>query len=262
MSTIKSYMLDQFITGKIGTLLKTLSSDSYINMPRTNEFSQAEMNDNDCIIKLPVKFRVYADTYNQRYRFMTSTYEAWLHFLTLATTPLMPFSYENAFNSVAGGIGNGAELINDGFNTVKDGITAAGIALGAIKADSSNADALQKFINEIRALSTKITELLNKSATFGHLVYKLEIPGFIRPSEGIPWIIESFTAKPSAEFLRGTYSGQKTNAIRPKPLYIDFEVNLATNQILTRDMALQLFAFTNGKEVDATKQKDEPKIAE
>lgn len=255
-------MLDQFISGKIGTLLKTLSSSSYVNMPKTNEFSQAEMNDNDCIIKLPVKFRVYADTYNQRYRFMTSTYEAWLHFLTLATTPLMPFSYENAFNSVLPGVGYGASLVNDGFNAIKDGISAAGIALGVVKADSSNADALQKFITEIRDLSAKISTLISKAATFGHLVYKLEIPGFIRPSEGIPWIIESFNAKPSAEFLRGTYIGQNSKFIRPKPLYIDFEVNLATNQILTRDMALQLFAFTNGKEVDAAKQKDEPKTAE
>lgn len=245
MSTVKSFMLDKFITGKVGTLLKTLSSSSYINMPKTNVFSQVEMNDNNCIIKLPVKFRVYADTYNQRYRFMTSTYEAWLHFLTLATTPLVPFSYRNAWNTVMPGVGNGAELMNDGFNAVKDGIAAAGVALGVVKANGNDAEALRKFVTEIRALSDKLSALLSSAATFGHLVYKLEIPGFIIPHEDIPWVIESFTAKPSAEFLRGTYPNSNKAIIRPKPMYIDFEVNLSTNQVLTRDRALKMFALSN-----------------
>lgn len=93
-------MLDHILDSQLGKYIKMFAGKNFISMPHTNEFSQHIMKDSE-IMSINLKFRIYADTYNQRYRFMTSTYETWLKYLYLATSPLIPMTFRNYAHNAA-----------------------------------------------------------------------------------------------------------------------------------------------------------------
>lgn len=265
INTCAAGPLDNVLKYSIGTYLSMFAGKDYIAMPHTNEFSQFQLSEGS-VIGMQLKFRVYADTFNQRYRFMTSTYESWLRFLSLAVMPLMPFSYKNMATNVdvAGEntIDTGANVIGAGVDAVKHlggmiSALASKTSSGGMKGEDAKA-----VLDDVKTITEQISTLLTQSTSFGHLVYKLEIPGYIRPSNSVPWIIKNFNAKPCAEFLRGTWPGQKstgntTNAdFRPKPLYIDFTVDVETNQIVTREQLFSILATLDVKAIQAKAESD------
>lgn len=265
INTCAAGPLDNVLKTSIGTYLSMFAGKDYIAMPHTNEFSQFQLAEGS-VIGMQLKFRVYADTFNQRYRFMTSTYESWLRFLSLAVMPLMPFSYYNMTTNVDVA---GKNTIKAGANVIGAGVDVAKHLGGMVSALASktssggmNGEDAKAILSDIKIITEQISALLEQSTSFGHLVYKLEIPGYIRPAKNVPWIIKSFSAKPCAEFLRGTWPGQKstgnsTNAdFRPKPLYIDFTVDVETNQIVTREQLFSLLATLDANAIQAKAESD------
>jgi len=249
IQTVAAGPIDIVMSSQIGSFLQIFAGSDYISMPKTNEFSQHQMKEGS-YIGMQLKFRVYADTFNQRYRFMTSTYESWLRFLSMAVMPLMPFTYGNMTKNV---VQAGDKVVDTGAEVVAAGVDAAKHAAGTLKAAvgaSSNGSDASALLADIEKITASISNLLANSTTFGHLVYNLEIPGYIRPTDSVPWIIKNFSAQPCAEFLRGTWGAKASeDDFRPKPLFIDFTVDVETNQIVTRNQLFSLLAPLNFKQV-------------
>jgi hypothetical protein len=79
---------------------------------------------------------------------------------------------------------------------------------------------------------TNIDEFLKNPDIRGHISFRLNIPGLLKSSDTVDWIVTSMDAKPSLEFI--------TINNRPKPLYMDFDVKLETNQELSRNQIVSI----------------------
>lgn len=239
---------DQLLS--IGSFIQMFAGDNYVSTPLTNEYSQKTMSTSGPL-NIVLKFRIYADSYNSRYRQMTSTYETWLKTLFFATSPLVTSTFGNYVSNISTAIRNGIDTGIETINTVAD---SAGV-VASLATDIANASITEETKNNFNELTTNIKEIADKmsdivtnNTAFGHIVFDIEIPNFIKSTKNsenkVYWYIQTFTATPSPQFVRGLY-GKNTEMFRPKPLWYDFTVTLNTAQDLTREQMIQLFVPKN-----------------
>ena len=234
----------------VGSLIQMFAGENYVSTPLTNEFSQRAMTASSPL-SITLKFRIYADSYNKRYRQMTSTYETWLKTLFFATSPLVTSTFGNYVSNINTALGTG---IDKGIDLVNTAVDSAGV-FTSLLADV----ATQNFTSEtsknyttlttnIKDIADKVADIVTNNTAFGHVVFDIEIPKFIQSTKNadskVYWYISTFDATPSAQFVRGLY-GKGTGLFRPKPLYYDFTVTLNTAQDLTREQMISLFVPKN-----------------
>lgn len=236
----------------VGSLIQMFAGDKYVSTPLTNEFSQRSMTASSPL-SITLKFRIYADSYNKRYRQMTSTYETWLKLLFFATSPLVTSTFGNYVSNIATAVGNGIDKGVDLINTAADsaGVFAsllADVATGPQNMTSATTQNYNTLTKNIKEMADKVSDIVTKNTAFGHVVFDIEIPKFIQSTKNadskVYWYISTFNATPSAQFVRGLY-GKGTELFRPKPLYYDFDVTLNTAQDLTREQMISLFVPKN-----------------
>ena len=236
----------------IGSLIQMFAGDNYVSTPLTNEFSQRAMTASSPL-SITLKFRIYADSYNTRYRQMASTYETWLKTLFFATSPLVTSTFGNYVSNIKTAVGNG---LNEGIDLINTGVDSAGvfaslltdIAAGPQNFTSATSQNYNTLTTNIKEMADKVSDIVTKNTAFGHVVFDIEIPKFIQSTKNaaskVYWYINTFNATPSAQFVRGLY-GKGTELFRPKPLYYDFTVTLNTAQDLTREQMISLFVPKN-----------------
>lgn len=236
----------------VGSLIQMFAGDNYVSTPLTNEFSQRAMTASSPL-SITLKFRIYADSYNKRYRLMASTYETWLKTLFFATSPLVTSTFGNYVSNIETALGKGIE---DGIDLVNTTVESAGvftslltdIASGPQNFTSATAQNYNTLTTNIKEMADKVSDIVTKNTAFGHVVFDIEIPKFIQSTKNaaskVYWYINTFNATPSAQFVRGLY-GKGTELFRPKPLYYDFTVTLNTAQDLTREQMISLFVPKN-----------------
>lgn len=234
----------------VGSLIQMFAGDNYVSTPLTNEFSQRAMTASSPL-SITLKFRIYADSYNKRYRQMTSTYETWLKTLFFATSPLVTSTFGNYVSNIATAVGNGIDKGVDLVNTAVDsaGVFASLLAdVATQKTSDSTKDNYNTLTKNIKEMADSVSDIVTKNTAFGHVVFDIEIPKFIQSTKNadskVYWYIHTFNATPSAQFVRGLY-GKGTELFRPKPLYYDFNVTLNTAQDLTREQMIALFVPKN-----------------
>jgi hypothetical protein len=234
----------------VGSLIQMFAGDNYVSTPLTNEFSQRAMTASSPL-SITLKFRIYADSYNKRYRQMTSTYETWLKTLFFATSPLVTSTFGNYVSNIATAVGNGIDKGVDLVNTAVDsaGVFASLLAdVATQKTSDSTKDNYNTLTKNIKEMADSVSDIVTKNTAFGHVVFDIEIPKFIQSTKNadskVYWYIYTFNATPSAQFVRGLY-GKGTELFRPKPLYYDFDVTLNTAQDLTREQMIALFVPKN-----------------
>ena len=234
----------------VGSLIQMFAGDNYVSTPLTNEFSQRAMTASSPL-SITLKFRIYADSYNKRYRQMTSTYETWLKTLFFATSPLVTSTFGNYVSNIATAVGNGIDKGVDLVNTAVDsaGVFASLLAdVATQKTSDSTKDNYNTLTKNIKEMADSVSDIVTKNTAFGHVVFDIEIPKFIQSTKNadskVYWYISTFNATPSAQFVRGLY-GKGTELFRPKPLYYDFDVTLNTAQDLTREQMIALFVPKN-----------------
>lgn len=236
----------------IGSLIQMFASDNYVSTPLTNEFSQRAMTASSPL-SITLKFRIYADSYNKRYRQMASTYETWLKTLFFATSPLVTSTFGNYVSNIKTAVGNGIDKGIDLINTAVDsaGVFASlltDVAAGSQNFTSATSQNYNTLTTNIKEMADKVSDIVTKNTAFGHVVFDIEIPKFIQSTKNadskVYWYISTFNATPSAQFVRGLYS-KGTELFRPKPLYYDFTVTLNTAQDLTREQMISLFVPKN-----------------
>jgi hypothetical protein len=234
----------------VGSLIQMFAGDNYVSTPLTNEFSQRAMTASSPL-SITLKFRIYADSYNKRYRQMTSTYETWLKTLFFATSPLVTSTFGNYVSNIATAVGNGIDKGVDLVNTAVDsaGVFASLLAdVATQKTSDSTKDNYNTLTKNIKEMADSVSDIVTKNTAFGHVVFDIEIPKFIQSTKNadskVYWYISTFNATPSAQFVRGLY-GKGTELFRPKPLYYDFNVTLNTAQDLTREQMIALFVPKN-----------------
>lgn len=236
----------------IGSLIQMFASDNYVSTPLTNEFSQRAMTASSPL-SITLKFRIYADSYNKRYRQMASTYETWLKTLFFATSPLVTSTFDNYVSNIETALGNGIDKGIDLINTAVDsaGVFASlltDVAAGPQNFTSATSQNYNTLTTNIKEMADKVSDIVTKNTAFGHVVFDIEIPKFIQSTKNaaskVYWYINTFNATPSAQFVRGLY-GKGTELFRPKPLYYDFTVTLNTAQDLTREQMISLFVPKN-----------------
>lgn len=234
----------------VGSLIQMFAGDNYVSTPLTNEFSQRAMTASSPL-SITLKFRIYADSYNKRYRQMASTYETWLKTLFFATSPLITSTFSNHVSNINTAVVN---CIDDGIDLVNTTIDSAGVftsVLTDIASQNLTSATLQNYntlTTNIKEMADKVSDIVTKNTAFGHVVFDIEIPKFIQSTKNaaskVYWYINTFNATPSAQFVRGLY-GKGTELFRPKPLYYDFTVTLNTAQDLTREQMISLFVPKN-----------------
>jgi hypothetical protein len=236
----------------VGSLIQMFASDNYVSTPLTNEFSQRAMTASSPL-SITLKFRIYADSYNKRYRQMASTYETWLKTLFFATSPLITSTFSNHVSNINTAVVNG---LSEGIDLVNTTIDSAGvftslltdIAAGPQNLTSATSQNYNTLTTNIKEMADKVSDIVTKNTAFGHVVFDIEIPKFIQSTKNaaskVYWYINTFDATPSAQFVRGLY-GKGTELFRPKPLYYDFTVTLNTAQDLTREQMISLFVPKN-----------------
>lgn len=236
----------------IGSLIQMFAGDNYVSTPLTNEFSQRSMTASSPL-SITLKFRIYADSYNKRYRQMASTYETWLKTLFFATSPLVTSTFGNYVSNIETALGNG---IDKGIDLTNTAVDSAGVftslltdvAAGPQNFTSATSQNYNTLTTNIKEMADNISDIVTKNTAFGHVVFDIEIPKFIQSTKNaaskVYWYINTFTATPSAQFVRGLY-GKGTELFRPKPLYYDFTVTLNTAQDLTREQMISLFVPKN-----------------
>lgn len=236
----------------VGNLIQMFAGDDYVSTPLTNEFSQRAMTASSPL-SITLKFRIYADSYNKRYRQMASTYETWLKTLFFATSPLVTSTFGNYVSNIETALGNG---LDDGIDLVNTAVDSAGvvesllsdIAAGSQNLTSATSQNYNTLTTNIKEMADKVSDIVTKNTAFGHVVFDIEIPKFIQSTKNaaskVYWYINTFNATPSAQFVRGLY-GKGTELFRPKPLYYDFTVTLNTAQDLTREQMISLFVPRN-----------------
>ena len=236
----------------IGSLIQMFAGDNYVSTPLTNEFSQRAMTASSPL-SITLKFRIYADSYNTRYRQMASTYETWLKTLFFATSPLVTSTFGNYVSNIETALGNG---IDKGIDLINTAVDSAGVftslltdvAAGPQNFTSATSQNYNTLTTNIKEMADKVSDIVTKNTAFGHVVFDIEIPKFIQTTKNadskVYWYINTFTATPSAQFVRGLY-GKGTELFRPKPLYYDFTVTLNTAQDLTREQMISLFVPKN-----------------
>lgn len=236
----------------IGSLIQMFAGDNYVSTPLTNEFSQRAMTASSPL-SITLKFRIYADSYNTRYRQMASTYETWLKTLFFATSPLVTSTFGNYVSNIKTAVGKGIDKGIDLINTAVDsaGVFASlltDIAAGPQNFTSATSQNYNTLTTNIKEMADKVSDIVTKNTAFGHVVFDIEIPKFIQSTKNaaskVYWYINTFNATPSAQFVRGLY-GKGTELFRPKPLYYDFTVTLNTAQDLTREQMISLFVPKN-----------------
>lgn len=236
----------------IGSLIQMFAGDNYVSTPLTNEFSQRAMTASSPL-SITLKFRIYADSYNTRYRQMASTYETWLKTLFFATSPLVTSTFGNYVSNIKTAVGHGIDKDIDLINTAVDsaGVFASlltDIAAGPQNFTSATSQNYNTLTTNIKEMADKVSDIVTKNTAFGHVVFDIEIPKFIQSTKNaaskVYWYINTFNATPSAQFVRGLY-GKGTELFRPKPLYYDFTVTLNTAQDLTREQMISLFVPKN-----------------
>lgn len=236
----------------VGSLIQMFAGDNYVSTPLTNEFSQRAMTASSPL-SITLKFRIYADSYNKRYRLMASTYETWLKTLFFATSPLITSTFSNHVSNintaVVSGLGEGIDLVNTAVDSA--GVFTSvltDIAAGPQNLTSATSQNFNTLTTNIKEMSDKVSDIVTKNTAFGHVVFDIEIPKFIQSTKNadskVYWYINTFNATPSAQFVRGLY-GKGTELFRPKPLYYDFTVTLNTAQDLTREQMISLFVPKN-----------------
>lgn len=235
----------------VGSLIQLFAGDNYVSTPLTNEFSQRAMTESSPL-SITLKFRIYADSYNKRYRQMTSTYETWLKTLFFATSPLVTSTFgnyvvSNIATAVENGIDKGVDLVNTAVDSA--GVFASLLAdVATQKTSDSTKDNYNTLTKNIKEMADSVSDIVTKNTAFGHVVFDIEIPKFIQSTKNadskVYWYINTFNATPSAQFVRGLY-GKGTELFRPKPLYYDFDVTLNTAQDLTREQMIALFVPKN-----------------
>lgn len=236
----------------VGSLIQMFAGDNYVSTPLTNEFSQRAMTASSPL-SITLKFRIYADSYNKRYRLMASTYETWLKTLFFATSPLITSTFSNHVSNINTAVVNG---LGEGIDLVNTAVDSAGvftsvltdIAAGPQNLTSATSQNFNTLTTNIKEMSDKVSDIVTKNTAFGHVVFDIEIPKFIQSTKNadskVYWYINTFNATPSAQFVRGLY-GKGTELFRPKPLYYDFTVTLNTAQDLTREQMISLFVPKN-----------------
>lgn len=236
----------------IGSLIQMFAGDNYVSTPLTNEFSQRAMTASSPL-SITLKFRIYADSYNTRYRQMASTYETWLKTLFFATSPLVTSTFGNYVSNIKTAVGHGIDKDIDLINTAVDsaGVFASlltDVAAGPQNFTSATSQNYNTLTTNIKEMADKVSDIVTKNTAFGHVVFDIEIPKFIQSTKNaaskVYWYINTFNATPSAQFVRGLY-GKGTELFRPKPLYYDFTVTLNTAQDLTREQMISLFVPKN-----------------
>lgn len=236
----------------VGSLIQMFAGDNYVSTPLTNEFSQRAMTASSPL-SITLKFRIYADSYNKRYRQMASTYETWLKTLFFATSPLVTSTFGNYVSNIKTAVGNGIDKGIDLINTAVDsaGVFASlltDVAAGPQNFTSATSQNYNTLTTNIKEMADKVSDIVTKNTAFGHVVFDIEIPKFIQTTKNadskVYWYINTFNATPSAQFVRGLY-GKGTELFRPKPLYYDFTVTLNTAQDLTREQMISLFVPKN-----------------
>lgn len=234
----------------VGSLIQMFAGENYVSTPLTNEFSQRAMTESSPL-SITLKFRIYADSYNKRYRQMTSTYETWLKTLFFATSPLVTSTFGNYVSNINTAVGAG---IDKGIDIVNTAVDSAGV-FTSLLADvatqnftSATSQNYNTLTNNIKDIADKVADIVTNNTAFGHIVFDIEIPKFIQSTKNadskVYWYISTFNATPSAQFVRGLY-GKSTELFRPKPLYYDFTVTLDTAQDLTREQMISLFVPKN-----------------
>lgn len=214
----------------IFSISKITAGKGYVQMPHTNQFSQNTL-EKSSILGLNLKFRIYKESNlwsdYRRYNLQISDYKKWLQVLFTAVMPLRIYNISSALENIkdilAASTNEDSPLLNLG-REAKD--------LGNNTIELVQTFDLGTHGPKIVDNITNIDEFLKNPDIRGHISFRLNIPGLLKSSDTVDWIVTSMDAKPSLEFI--------TINNRPKPLYMDFDVKLETNQKLSRNQIVSI----------------------
>ena len=180
-------------------------------------------------LNISFKFRAYPiDNY-----YNTSAFNDIIRLLIFVTTP-QEFTLSKAVTSQLQAIyqaeAKGKEFANI-VNDLKNALDSEKVSLKDMADALKNNKAGEDTNTAVRTLLSKKTELLNVIEGLGNMednntggcpLIKLDINGLIKESSRVKWLLKSWSFKPS---LNTTYNNN--------PIYVDFNVSLQTQYILT-----------------------------
>lgn len=266
LSSVLDVITDRQST--INSVMQLFAGDGYITTPKTNAYTQTVMKEGG-VLKAVLKFRIFADSYNVRYRMNTSSYEDWIRCLAKAVTPVQEYSFNAAATNVKTAVESA--LVGDARETIGQvgtSLLSAGknVVKAFIPAEISDYDDpattyLAKSINGLRDAAMVIDDAITNGDKRGGFTFLLGIgpqltatsssevkyrsgivgTALINKIQSVDWIVQGFTAQPSANFFPSTHG--------PKPAYVDFTVNVETNQVLTRDQILGVLGLNENVQV-------------
>lgn len=191
---------------------KMFSSNVFNPNPVSNKWTQIYPH-NGANIKVGLKFRAY---YKANY-FNTNSYMTIIPWLIFLTSPMTEFSLNEEITNIKEAVCN-AEREGEQLAHQMEGISEENGTLG------------KKAIDALSAMEKAIENLATDSR--GSACFTLRYGDVIKENDAIDWIISDWSFTPS------TVMGPENN-----PLWVDFQINMETNQKLSFAKLKELFNF-------------------
>lgn len=191
---------------------KMFSSRAFNPNPVSNKWTQIYPKDG-AYISVGIKFRAY---FKAGY-LNTNSYMTIIPWLTYVTSPMTEFSFQQEISNIKDAITN-AQAEGEKLGKELEGIR------------QENGQFTQKAVQALSSMYQAIENLSTDSR--GSAVFTLEFGDIISKNDAIDWIIKDWDFKPS--MVMGPENS---------PLWVDFNINMETNQKLSYDRLSKIFKF-------------------
>lgn len=193
---------------------KMFSGSVFNTNAATDKWTQIVPKDSSSL-SVAIKFRAY---YKANF-LNTNSYMTIIPWLTFLTSPMMEFSLTNEIDNIVGALKNAK---------------SAGEELG--QELNSVAESNGQLTVKAKTALTKIAETLKKLSTNsrGSATFTLSYGDMISAHDDVDWIIKDWSFTPSIP------CGPENN-----PLWVDFQINMETNQKLSYTQLYKIFKKLN-----------------
>lgn len=193
---------------------KMFSGNVFNSNTATDKWTQI-VPKNSSSISIAIKFRAY---YKANF-LNTNSYMTIIPWLTFLTSPMMEFSLTNEIDNIVGALKN-----------AKTSGEELGKELNAV------AESNGQFSVSAKKTLTKIAETIKDMSTNsrGTVTFTLSYGDFIQAVDDVDWIIKDWSFTPSIP------CGPENN-----PLWVDFQINMETNQKLSYTNLEKIFKKLN-----------------
>lgn len=195
-------------------LAKMIMGKNYFALEPNDSWSQ-QVVEKGSPLSLKFKFRSYIDDVEKNWVGCSWNYVDLIRFFTIMTTPPQQYNLYGATIK---------KIINTGKGAVD-------LGAGVEQLQEKN-DAYKGTIGTVRAVIDHLSAPLFESQARGQYTLDVKVGKFKTPAI-MDWIVKSFTATPSQQMIL------KGNV--PMPLWVDFDLELETNECLTNTAVTEFF---------------------